>query len=818
MLESIWRDVVLAVRWLRKAPSFTLSATLMLALATAAATAVFSVVNAALLRPFPYVDPDRWANLYERAANEGLSDSMSVSIPNYRDWQRDSQTFAEMVLWWPWTFNLSGDEQTPERLQATIVTPNLFRPLGLTPAAGRLLDVSDDPIRGRIALISYGLWQRRFGGDPAIVGRKIMLNLAPFTVVGVAPRDFSFPVSSRVDVWVPESAQAIASATARDARGRQVSALLRPGATWDEARAEMDLIGARLAAQHPENRGFGVAVVPMRESIAGDVRTPLLALLGALAMVVLQVSVNIANLHLAGVEARGRELAVRAALGASRWRLIRQALMESLLVVLAAGALGFALAPFGVRLLLAFVPSERLPWLSVSTDMTVGLAAIGLMSVVTVLAGLLPAWRGTRLDLSTILARGTRTTAATPASRRLRHASIVTQLALSLMLIVGASLLIQSVVRLQGVDPGFETVGRMTLSYSAPRLRYQDVAQLATLADRVREQVGQAPGVLAAGVSQALPFAPGAIWFQAVTRTDPHALSNLAELPHVHYNVVSAGYAEALGAPLVAGRTFNAHDSATSPAVVVINQALASRFFANEDPIGQSLWVGHAQALPTLPRRTIVGVVGDARWDALDTPAGPEAWVPFSQQPSGDEVLRTMYVLFHASGDPTAAMPGVRARIGRVDRDLALTTVRTLGSRLDEAVWRHRLAAAALGALGLAALAIALLGVFGVTSYLAGRRTHEMGVRLALGARPAEILRLVLTESGWLVLLGMGLGAAGAFALTRWLSSLLFGVSASDAPTFALAATGLAACAMLACYVPARRAARVDPLVTLRAE
>jgi putative ABC transport system permease protein len=818
MVESIWRDVVLAVRLLRKAPGYTLCATLMLALATGGATAVFSVVNTALLRPFPYLDTDRWANLYERPANEGLGGSMSASIPNYRDWKRDSRSFTELVLWQPWSFNISGDEQAPERLQATIVTPNLFRPLGLTPAAGRLLDVSDDPVRGRIVLISHGLWQRRFGGDPAIVGQTITLNLAPFTVVGVAPRDFTFPLSSRVDAWVPDSAQGIASATARDARGMQVSGLLRPGVTWEAARAEMDVIAARLAAQYPENKGFGVAIVPMRESIAGEVRTPLLALLGALGMVVLLVSVNIANLHLAGVEARSRELAVRAALGASRGRLIRQALMESLLVALAAGALGFALAPFCVMLLLTFVPADHLPWLSVSTDRTVLLAAIGFTSLVTLLCGVLPALRGTRLDLSTILGRGSRTTTATPGSRRLRHASIVAQLALSLVLIVGAALLIQSFMRLQRVSPGFSTAGRMTLSYTAPRLRYQDSAKLASLADRIREQVAHTPGVLAAGVAQALPFAPGAIWFQALTRTDPNAVASLAELPHVHYNVVSAGYAEALGVPLVSGRTFTAHDTATSPAVVVINQALASRFFPNEAPIGRSLWVGHAQALPTLPRRTVIGVVGDARWNALDTPAGPEAWIPFAQQTGGEDVFRTMYVLFRAAGDPAATMPAVRAQIRSVDRDLALTSIRTLESRLDDALWRERLAAAALGVLGVSALAIALLGVFGVTSYLAGRRAHEMGVRLALGARPGEIVRLMLTESGWLVLVGTLLGTAGAFALTRWLSSLLFGVSASDAPTFGLAAAGLAASAMLACYVPARRAARVDPLVTLRAE
>ena len=321
-----------------------------------------------------------------------------------------------------------------------------------------------------------------------------------------------------------------------------------------------------------------------------------------------------------------------------------------------------------------------------------------------------------------------------------------------------------------------------------------------------------------AGVAQALPFAPGAIWLQALTRTDPNAVPSLAALPHVHYNVVGAGYAEALGVPLMAGRTFDTRDTANSQAVVVINQALASRFFPKENPIGQQLWVGHAQALPTLPRRTIIGVIGDARWSDLDTPAGPEAWVPFSQQTGGEDVFRTMFLLFQTTGDPTSLMPGVRAQIRRVDPDLALTSIRTLESRLDESVWRQRLAAVAVGALGLAALVIAIVGVFGVTSYLVSRRTHEMGVRIAVGAQPKHIVGIVLTESGWLVLAGVVLGAAGAFGVTRYFSSLLYGVSAGDATTFLLAAAGLAATAMIACYFPARRAARVDPLVTLRAE
>ncbi len=379
----------------------------------------------------------------------------------------------------------------------------------------------------------------------------------------------------------------------------------------------------------------------------------------------------------------------------------------------------------------------------------------------TLLAGVLPVLRGLGADLSATLARAVRGTRG-DVDRPPSAAGLDRRPARAVVRAAGQrrASSIQTFVRLRAVDPGFDAAGRMTLSYFAPRARYADAGRLVALVDRVREEIGRAPGVRAVGIAQALPFAPGVVWLQALTRDDPRGVANLGALPHVHYNVVSAGYAEALGVPIKAGRTFDATDTAGSLPVVVINEALARRFFPGQDPIGQTLSVGHAQALPTLPRRTIVGVVGDARWSGLDEPAGPEAWVPYAQQAGTEDILRTMYVVFHAAGDAEAAMPAVRAQVARADADLPLTSVRTLGSRVDEAVWRQRLAAAALGALGIAALAVALMGVLAVTSYLVGRRSHEMGVRLALGARPRAIVRLVLVESGWLVLLGTGLGVA----------------------------------------------------------
>jgi putative ABC transport system permease protein len=577
----------------------------------------------------------------------------------------------------------------------------------------------------------------------------------------------------------------------------------------------MNVIAARLAALHRENEGFGVRIMPMREELTGSFRRPLLALLGASGFVMLLVSVNIANLQLVRLEARRRELAVRAALGATRARLLRQALMESLLLAAPSGCLGLLLAPPCVRLLLAFVPSEQVPWVSVPTDVSVLLVSAAVTCAVMAIAGLIPASRGVQVNVASALARGGWTGVGSD-GRRLRYVFVVVQLALSFVLVAGAALLIQSFIRLQQVDLGFPAENRLTLSYMAPRSRYPDTARLAALAESIREDVARAPGIRAVGAAQALPFAEGAVWFQALTRTDPRTLPNVAVLPHVHYNVVTPGYAEALAVPVKAGRTFTGQDAANAQPVVIINDALASRFFPNENPLGQQLWVGHAQALPTLPPRTVIGVVGDARWSTLDEPAGPEAWVPLAQQTGGDLVYRTMLLLVHSTGDPLASAASVRAQVRGVDKDLALTSIRTMDDRVDEAVWRQRLVAAALGALGVAALAIALVGVFGVTSHLVGRRAHEMGVRIALGATPRAMVRLVMTESGWLVLGGVALGCCGAFAVARYVSSLLYGVSASDAATFASTALGLASAALLASYLPARRAARVDPLVTLR--
>jgi len=819
----MFQDLRYSLRMLVKRPGFTLIAVLTLALGIGANTAIFSVVNAALLRPYPHIDTDRWAYLYEKPSAEGLN-LLAVSAPNFLDWKQQSRSFSDMLLWQGWNFSISGAGE-PEQMNGVFITPEVFTALGAQAVAGRFPAPSDESQSPeRRVVIGYGLWQRKFGGDPNIAGKQIMLNLIPFTIVGVAPPGFSFPPNSRNEILVPRYTQTMKPDIERDpsgwrsARGYAAAAKLKPGVSFQTAQAEMNLIAERLASQYPEDKGYGVRVMPMREEIAGDFRTPLLALFGALGLVLLLACVNLANLQLTRLEARRKEIAVRAALGADRWRLARQLLTESLLLALFAGGVGMMLAPAGVKLLLSFIPPQRIPWLSVTTDRTVLIVSVGITLLAPLLSGALPATRLARVDLVSALAGGGTSPGATGVSHRMRHAFLIAQLALSLAPLAGAGLLIQSFVRLQSIDPGFSADQRLTLSYSAPRIRYREREKLAALAERARDEVSQLPGVQAVGLAQALPFAAGIGWLQAITRQNPKSIANPANLPHVRYNVVSAGYVEALGVPLKAGRAFTRADTREATPVVVINESLARKHFAGEDPLGKQFWVGHAQALSGYQPRTVIGVIGDALLNRLEEPAEAAAWVPLSQQESGEDVWRTLFLVVHTKTDPLSAIAGIRQQIAKVDADLALTDIRTMEGRLDESVWRQRLAGAAMGALGLAALIIASLGVFGIIGYLVSRRTHEIGVRMALGATGRDVIRLVMREGAWLTLAGVGLGLAGAMAMTRYLSSLLYGVSATDPITFVIAALSLAGAALLACYLPARKAAKVDPLIALRHE
>ena len=816
-MESLFQDVRYSGRILLRHPGFTGVVILTLALAIGANTAIFSVASAVLLRPYAHIETDRWAYVWEKPNIEGPS-QVSVSSANYLDWKQQSKSFSDMVLWQPWGYNISesgaGD---PERVRAAVVTADLFQAMGLAPAAGRLLQPDDAKSSERLVVISYGLWQRRFAGDPDLPGKKIELNLVPHTVLGVAPKDFSFPVEFQVDIWTlfPDSAL---QAGKRDGRGYRVAGKLAPGASFKAAQTELNLITERLADAYPEDNGFGATVVPMRESVAGTFRAPLLALMGALGLVLLLACVNIGNLQLVRLESRRKELALRTALGAGRGRLIRQLTTESLMLVLIAGTAGILLAPALVRLLLSLIPPDQAPWLAVKTEPMALLVSAGFTALTALLAGLLPAVRSSRIELTRALAAGGAVTGSAVLNRGLRRALLVAQLAMALVPLAGTGLLVQTFMKLAHVDPGFKTDQRLTLSFSAPNARYSGAEKVQLLAERVAEQVRQVPGVREAGLVQFLPFSSAPGWLQALTREDPKGIRNPADLPHVRYTVASTGYLEAMGIPLKSGRTIARSDSKDAMPVVVVNESLAQKYFPGEDPIGKQIWVGHAQLLASLAPRTIVGVAGDHVMRGLDAPPEPAVWIPISQQGFFDSIWRSLYLVVHSDADPKSIVGPVREQIASVDPQLALTDVATMESRLGDSLWRQRLMAFVVSGLGLSAVAIAVLGVFGITSYTVSRRVREIGVRMALGAEARDISRMVLIEGLWLVLIGVALGTLGALALARLIGSLLYGVGSADPLTFAAVAALLGALALVACYVPARRATKVDPIVALRYE
>jgi putative ABC transport system permease protein len=818
-MNTLLQDLNYSARLLWNKRGYTAVVILTLALGIAAVTSVFSVVNAVLLKPYGPVDTDRWVYLWEHRMKSASLNQISVSIPNVRDWKEGSTSiFANVVVWLPWSYTASGPGVTsPERVRAAVISPEIFSAVGAVPALGRLLTPNDSKNSERRVVLSYEFWKRAYGADPSLPGKTITLNFAAHTVVGIAPPGFSFPPEDSVDVWTALS-QATLSSTDRTYRGFRAAGKLRPGVSPQAAQSALNVIAERLSNLYPEDRQYGALVIPMREGVAGDFRTPLIALSGALGFALLLLCINIGYLRLVHLEARKKEIALRVALGAGRIVLIRQLLLETLLLFAIGGTLGILFAPVGQRLLLSFVPAREIPWLHVRTDAVVLFASLALTLIAAAVSGLLPALRASRFDLAPNLAAGGKTTGSGGFGSRLRGLIIVPQIALALVPLCGAGLLIRSFVRLQQVPPGFDPHHRLTLSLVAPKGRYPGPAEISALAKRLREETLQVPGVQQVGLAQALPFASGPRWLQALTRTDPKGIHTFSELPFVRYTVTTPGYFEALGIPLKAGRFINDSDTKDTEQIVVISEKLARQYFPGEDPLGKQIWIGHAESLPTSAPRTIVGVTGDLHGYSLDRDPDAFAWVPMAQQPNNEDIWRSFYLIADTAVDPDSALSALRQKIRAVDADLPASDVSSMENLLRDSLWRQRFSTNVLAAFSLATLGIAVLSVFGVTSYLVSRRSHEIGVRMAIGAHPSDILKMVLGQGLLQVAAGITVGLLGAFALTRFLEGLLFGVKPADPLTFSVVAAVLLAAAALACLLPARRAAKVDPIVALRAE
>jgi putative ABC transport system permease protein len=817
-IEALIQDLRYGARMLMKSPGFTFVAMLTLALGIGANTAIFSVVNGVLLRALPYYEPERlvmvWGHRPILQAQIGLED-FPVAVADFVDWRNQNQVFEQMAAMWTPRMNLTGGGE-PESVVGLRASASLFPLLGARFAVGRaFLPEEDRAGADRVVVISHGLWQQRYGADPKLIGQKITLNDEAHTVIGVTAPDFQFPrrgevptdfylgVTTKVDLYLP-IAFTPELMNNRGGDFLMVIARLKPGVSLQQASADMSAIARRLTEQYPQtNTDKGVRLAPLHQQTVGKARTALLVLLGAVGFVLLIACANVANLLLARAAGRQKEMAIRAALGASRWRVVRQLLTESLLLAISGGAAGLLLAWWGVELLLSIAP-DNLPR---AHDIRIDSRVAGftlLVSLLTgILFGLLPALQASKTNLSVTLKEGGRE-AAGLLRRRLRGLLVVSEVALAFVLLIGAGLLIRSFARLTEVDPGFDPRGVLTMDIALPFTKYRDGRSLAFF-QQTLERVRALPGAEAAATVSSLPLsgAPGSLTFGIEGRPSPTEQSFNAGM-----HIISPDFFKTFRVPLIKGRLLAESDGAKAPPVVVVNESLARNYFANEDPLGKRITNGDET-------REIVGVVGDVKHSALDEEAKREMYFPMAQR-RFPPIFMTLAV--RISGDPMQMVAAVRGQVWAVDKDIPISNIETMERLMAKSVAPRRFNLLLLGAFALVGLALAGVGLYGVMSYMVTQRAREIGVRMALGAQTGDVLRLVIGEGMKLALIGAALGLGGALGLTRLLKTLLFGVSATDPLTFIVIAAVLIIVALLACWIPARRAARMDPLVSLRVE
>jgi len=851
-LEAFGRDVGHGVRILRKNPGFALVAVLTLALGISANTAIFSVVSAVLLRPLPYPDAQRLVMAWTLAPGEGFSRSPSAP-PDFREWRRqaaahpvdggrraaEGRVFTGMGAFALVDLNLSGAGREPERVQAARVSASLWPTVGVRPARGRLfLDEEEQFGRHREAILGDGLWRRRFGGSPEIVGRSIDLDGQGYTVVGVMPEGMPFfDNSPPVDLWVPLAFAPADNFNTRNNRFLSVVARLGPGIRLEQAQAELSLVARRIELQDRANAGYGALLVPLREQVVGKVRTVLLVLFGAVGCVLLIACANVANLLLGRAAARAREFAVRSSLGAGRGRLFRQLLLENLPLGLLGGAMGIALAWCGQRLLVTWLLPAKFPrFNAIAIDGEVLAFTLAVSLLTAAVFGLAPALHTLRQGPHEALREGGRGMSPGQRRRRLRGSLVVAETALTLVLLLGAGLLVKSFAVLRQLDPGFSAARVLTMNvplpeskYPLPTLRRPSPDRAMAFFDQVLERVAALPGVQAVGIGSQLPLGVGVGWgkYFYVDPADGHPLpGSLAEVPTVLFKLASPGYFRALGCRLRAGRLFTAQDTPSSLPVAVVNETFARRWFAGQDPVGKRLVMdAPANLLPppepgavAVPRRTIVGVVADVKNTRMNLPTQPEVYAPVAQN-VGEGWANAMALIVRTAGtEPAGLLPAVRAQVRAVDPDQPVTDAATMEEHLERSLSQPRFGMLLLSLFAGVALLLAAIGVYGVVAYEARQRTHEIGIRTAIGARPAHILRLIVGDGLRLSLLGAALGIAAALPATRLLASLLYGVGPYDPLTFLAMPAGLVAAAALAAWLPARRALRLDPVAALRHE
>jgi putative ABC transport system permease protein len=803
MIDALRQDFRYAVRQLIRSPGFTAVAVLTLGLGIGANTAIFSVVNAVLLRPLPYPEPSRLVNVAERRPNGTPN---SVSHPNFLDWRKEG-ALESMALLRTQSFNVGGADR-PERVAGALVSAEYFRVLGLAPAAGRYFLVGEDtPGRDRVAVISHGLWQRRFGGDPSVVGRSLTVDGRGLTVVGVATAGFRFP--EETEVWTPVSLDDPALLEARGLHAYQVIGRLGQGQTLEHASTRLQAVAARLAAEYPaSNQSWSVAVVPLHESLVHDLRPTLLVLLGAVGFVLLIASANVAGMMLARGAARRRELSIRAALGAGRWQLVRQLLTETALLTLLGSGLGIGLAAWGADALLSLGPHGLRPMHPAVIDGHVLAFTFGVAALTSLVFGLLPALQTARRGGEAALQESGRTSGGVD-RQRIRRLLVAGEIALALLLLVGAGLMVQSFRRLLAVDPGFRTANVVSTRLALPRSA-RDTAEVIGFYRDLVDRARALPGVSAAAAVSYLPLSREGARYSFSVEGQP--FPEPQERPSSSFNVVTPGYFGTLGIPLLQGRDFTGQDGWNAPGVVVVNQTLARRFWPNESAVGKRLTFDDDPDEPS-DWMTVVGVVRDSRHRSLVDEIMPQIYAPEAQVG-----LEEMALLVRTPLAPATVAPAIRGLVASLDPEVPVADIHQLTQIRDASISADRFRTLLLGAFGLLALGLAAIGVFGVISYGVVQRTREIGIRIALGARSAEILRLVIGEGMVTVAGGIAAGLAAGAALSRVLVTLLYQVKPWDPATFVSIAVVIAGVALGACVLPARRALRVDPAIALRTE
>ena len=806
-MDSLFKDVRFALRVLRGSPGFTAIALLALVLGIGANTAIFSVVNAVLLRPLPFPDPTRLVMIWETSPRTGQT---NVANPqNFADWQKRSRSFEKMAAYVPFqqTTSLTGEGE-PVEAPINFATRDFFSILGVHPILGRDFlpeeDVAGD--RNNVALISEGLWRRRYGADPKIIGRRLVVRGNPTRVVGVLPASFRFP-DVKPDIWELLHIDAQAE---RHGRFMAPIGRLRPGVSIEQAQADMSVISAQLAREFPAfDTKWGARVVPMSEQFTGTLRTPLLVLLGAVSLVLLIACANVANLTLMRSSARRREIAIRASLGASRARVIRQLLVESAILGSAGGLLGLFFAVWAKDGLLAILPESMsvAKVNAVTIDQNVLSFTVAAALATSLLFGLLPALRASRPDLSDTLKEGGRAVSASLSRNRMRAALVAGEMAIALMLLIGAGLLIKSFVRLQGVAPGFQPDRILSMRISLTSKRYAKLEETSAGLLEIVHRIERIPGVASVGSIQFPPLSGlrSATGFWLADRPLPKP----GDEPVTGVSIVTPGFFATMRIPLIQGRFFTERDRARTPQVAIVSQSLARQQFPGVDPIGRRIFVQWGRPTPY----EIIGVVGDVKHISLDSESGPNVYFPDAQEPNGAATL-----VIRSSGDPMKLAPSVEQVIHAYDKDQAIADIQPLDAFLSQSVARPRFQSVLIASFAGLALLLAAIGIFGVMSYSVAQRSHEIGIRVALGAQREQVLRLVVGQGLLLALIGTAAGLAGAFALTRYLRSLLFEVSPTDAWTFVTVPLVLGIVALAASYLPARRAMQVDPMVALRYE